>query len=236
MKKYFTLFSLSVAIFSAPPVAIAQDHLTKQMLAPRADHYKHTHFDSSAHAIEAMDKDIEECKKILAKDSLEFLDLENLHKLSYTLESGVDRLREDGFAPAGKIDAMDEAVQAFHASSENQLEADTRAWFKKLGTAYDDLKSTKTVEAPKKEFYELVIKDHKFSPSELIVPAGKKVKLVIDNQDATPEEFESEELKREKVIAGNSKGTVFIGPLDAGTYHFTGEFNESTAKGVVIAK
>src|SRR6478672_4018458 len=82
----------------------------------------------------------------------------------------------------------------------------------------------------------LIIKDHRFFPSEVKVPAGQKVKLLVDNQDATPEEFESHELNREKVIAGKSKATIFIGPLKAGSYPFIGEFNEATAKGVVIAE
>ena len=82
----------------------------------------------------------------------------------------------------------------------------------------------------------LVIKDHRFIPSEVKVPAGQKVKLLVDNQDATPEEFESHELNREKVIAGKSKATIYIGPLKAGSYPFIGEFNEATAKGVVVAE
>ena len=82
----------------------------------------------------------------------------------------------------------------------------------------------------------ITIKDHKFTPSEVRVPAGQKVKLVIENQDATPEEFESAELNREKVIAPKSKATVWIGPLKPGKYPFMGEFNQATAKGVVIAE
>ena len=82
----------------------------------------------------------------------------------------------------------------------------------------------------------IVIKDHKFSPAEVRVPAGQKVKLIIDNQDATPEEFESAELNREKVIAPKSKAAVWIGPLKPGKYPFMGEFNQATAKGVVIAE
>ena len=84
--------------------------------------------------------------------------------------------------------------------------------------------------------FTLVIKDHKFSPAELKVPANTKVKLIIDNQDATPEEFESKELKREKVIPGRSKGVVMIGPLKPGRYAFFGEFHEKTARGAVIAE
>ena len=82
----------------------------------------------------------------------------------------------------------------------------------------------------------LVIKDHRFIPAELKVPAGKKVKLIIDNQDSSAEEFESQTLNREKVIPANSKGTIFIGPLAPGKYPFWGEFNEKTARGVVIAE
>ncbi len=82
----------------------------------------------------------------------------------------------------------------------------------------------------------LVIKDHRFAPSELKVPAGQKVRLIIDNQDATPEEFESHELNREKVVAANSKAAVFIGPLKPGRYPFIGEFNAATAKGVIVAE
>ena len=84
--------------------------------------------------------------------------------------------------------------------------------------------------------FSLVIRDHRFEPAELRVPASKKIKLVIDNRDATPEEFESKVLKREKVIAAKSKGSFFIGPLKPGTYPYVGEFNEKTAKGVIIAE
>lgn len=84
--------------------------------------------------------------------------------------------------------------------------------------------------------FALTIKDHQFSPAELTVPAGKKVKLSIVNQDATAEEFESHDLSREKVIGGNSSAVVFIGPLKAGTYHYVGEYHEDSAKGTIIAK
>jgi plastocyanin len=84
--------------------------------------------------------------------------------------------------------------------------------------------------------FKLVIENHMFQPAEVVVPAGKKVKLVIENRDATPEEFESHALNREKVIAGKSTASVFIGPLKPGRYAFVGEYNEKTAKGVVIAQ
>jgi len=82
----------------------------------------------------------------------------------------------------------------------------------------------------------LVIKDHRFEPAELKVPAGKKIKLLVENHDATPEEFESYQLNREKIVGGNGRITVWIGPLKAGRYPFFGEFNADTAQGVVIAE
>jgi plastocyanin len=82
----------------------------------------------------------------------------------------------------------------------------------------------------------LVIKNHRFEPTELKVPAGTRVKLVVHNQDSTPEEFESHTMNREKVIPGGAKATIYIGPLKPGRYDFYGEYNEATAKGVVVAE
>jgi len=84
--------------------------------------------------------------------------------------------------------------------------------------------------------YKLVIQDHKFQPVEVIVPAGKKIKLVIENLDPTPEEFESYALNREKVIAGKSMATIFIGPLKPGRYPFVGEYNEKSAQGTIVVR
>jgi len=84
--------------------------------------------------------------------------------------------------------------------------------------------------------FKLVIEDHKFQPAELVLPAGMKVKLVVENRDPTPEEFESHALNREKVIAGKSTATIFIGPLRPGRYPFIGEYNENTAQGVIVVK
>ena len=82
----------------------------------------------------------------------------------------------------------------------------------------------------------LTIKNHKFEPSEIEVPANTKVKLQVKNTDATPEEFDSPQLHREKVIPGGQEGSVFIGPLKPGRYEFIGEFNSKTARGAVVVK
>ncbi len=82
----------------------------------------------------------------------------------------------------------------------------------------------------------LTLHDHRFIPAEVQVPANRKVRLVVENRDPTPEEFDSHALNREKVIPGNSRATIFIGPLSPGRYPFIGEFNATTAQGAVIAR
>lgn len=79
----------------------------------------------------------------------------------------------------------------------------------------------------------LEIREHLFYPAELVIPADTKVKLIVSNLDPTPEEFESYELNREKVIMGGARAVIFLGPLPPGTYPFFGEFNPKTAQGTV---
>jgi len=83
---------------------------------------------------------------------------------------------------------------------------------------------------------ELVIRNHRFEPAELRIPANVKVKVLVKNLDPTPEEFESYELKREKIIPGGASVPLFIGPLAPGSYPFFGEFNQATAQGRVVVE
>lgn len=91
------------------------------------------------------------------------------------------------------------------------------------------------VAAPEPGFA-LVLREHRFTPAEITVPAGKRVRLVVDNQDAAPEEFDSHALNREKVIPGGTQATIYVGPLAPGRYEFIGEFNAATARGAVVAR
>jgi hypothetical protein len=84
--------------------------------------------------------------------------------------------------------------------------------------------------------YHVRLKDHLFFPSQVTIPANQKVKLIIHNQDNTPEEFDSFSLNREKVIFANNKASIFIGPLQPGEYDFFGEYNPNTARGTVIVE
>lgn len=84
--------------------------------------------------------------------------------------------------------------------------------------------------------FKLKIKDHKFEPAELIIPRDKKVKLIVKNEDSTVEEFESFDLKREKIVPAGKEIKISIGPLKPGTYKFFGEFHEKTAQGIINVK
>jgi len=82
----------------------------------------------------------------------------------------------------------------------------------------------------------ITIRNHRFEPAEIHVPAGKRIALTVINTDLLSEEFDSSALKVEKVIAGKSQGVVHISPLNPGRYDFIGEYHEETAKGQVIAE
>jgi len=83
---------------------------------------------------------------------------------------------------------------------------------------------------------DLFIENHKFTPEILELPEGRKIRITVHNKDATIEEFESIDLKREKIIFGNSKARVILPPLKEGEYKFFGEFHEDTAQGKIIVK
>jgi len=82
----------------------------------------------------------------------------------------------------------------------------------------------------------LVIENHRFVPVELRIPADEKIRIVVDNRDGTPEEFESASLRAEKLVPGKTRSMLRVGPLKPGKYSFYGEFNEKTAQGVLIAE
>jgi plastocyanin len=82
----------------------------------------------------------------------------------------------------------------------------------------------------------VTIEKNRFEPSEIKVKAGAPFVLVVTNKDATPEEFESKELRIEKVIPAGKTLKIRIRALKPGTYPFVGEYHEATAKGRIIAE
>ena len=80
----------------------------------------------------------------------------------------------------------------------------------------------------------IAIKDGKFVPSEVPFPAGQKVRVVVKNQGNSTSEFESIEFHREKVVLAGSEITVFVGPLDPGSYEFFDDFHPETRGHLVV--
>lgn len=83
--------------------------------------------------------------------------------------------------------------------------------------------------------FRLTLKDHRFTPDTLTVPAGQKFRLEIRNSDSSGDEFESGTLKVEREIAPHGKLILQLGPLTAGSYPFVGDLHSDTAKGVIVA-
>lgn len=88
----------------------------------------------------------------------------------------------------------------------------------------------------KSEEFKITLAKHTFTPQLLEIPANKKVRLIIINMDAEPEEFDSFDLNREKVLFPNKKSVIYVGPLRPGIYDYFGEFHPNTAKGSIVVK
>lgn len=82
----------------------------------------------------------------------------------------------------------------------------------------------------------LVLKDHKFTPSEVTIPANTRARFTVSNQDATAAEFESDDFKAEKVVPAGKEVTVVIPALKPGTYEFHDEYHEDASKSKLIVK
>jgi plastocyanin len=82
--------------------------------------------------------------------------------------------------------------------------------------------------------FSILLKSNQFVPSEVPIPAGVKVKLIVRNDNATASEFESTEFHREKVVPPGQEITVFVGPLDPGSYEFFDDFHPETRGHLVV--
>jgi plastocyanin len=82
----------------------------------------------------------------------------------------------------------------------------------------------------------ITIENNQFSPEEIKVKAGEPFVLVVTNKDKAPEEFESKELRIEKVVPAGKTMKIRVRALKPGTYPFVGEYHEKTAKGRIIAE
>lgn len=78
--------------------------------------------------------------------------------------------------------------------------------------------------------------DGTVSPTRLEVPANRRFRIELHNTGITPAEFESAELRLEKVLAPQSNSVLVIHTLDPGQYTFFDDFHPNAPKAVLIAK
>lgn len=239
MKTILTAFAILALAGGAASPVWAEDAGHAQG-EERVDHYKGEAMETVDKAVKSLHENIAKISALMAAEDFGAVEMEDIHEISYTLETAIDELIKEKAGTPERLGSIDEAVQAVHYASENQEEEELRTWFAKLQDAIAGLDADSDAQqhetAAKDGVYELTIKDHRFAPEEIHVPAGQKIKLVVHNQDPTPEEFESDELRREKIIPGNASATIFVGPLEPGKYHFFGEFNLDTANGYLIVE
>lgn len=81
----------------------------------------------------------------------------------------------------------------------------------------------------------MTLDHHRFTPSQVSVPAGEKIAIELINRDAATEEFDSHDLKVEKLVTPGGRATFTVGPLAPGAYSFMGEFHPETAQGRLVA-
>ncbi len=84
--------------------------------------------------------------------------------------------------------------------------------------------------------HSLVIRNGHFEPATLEVAANTRFRLLIKNAGPGAEEFESVELRKEKVLAPGASSFLVFQPLKPGSYRFFGEFHPETAQGRIVAK
>lgn len=84
--------------------------------------------------------------------------------------------------------------------------------------------------------HRLTLLNHAFDPQTLTIPAGQKIKLILANRDASAAEFESDDLRREKIIPAKGEVVMYVGPLDPGSYAFFDDFHHDTTTGSLIVK
>jgi len=90
--------------------------------------------------------------------------------------------------------------------------------------------------AEEEPVFTIEFKDGTVAPERLEVPANRRFQLQLINRGDTPAEFESSELRKEKVLAPKSTSILVIRTLDPGEYPFFDDFHPDAPKAVLIAK
>jgi hypothetical protein len=84
--------------------------------------------------------------------------------------------------------------------------------------------------------FRIEFRDGVVTPTRLEVPANRRIRLELHNLGQTPAEFESRELRKEKVLAPGTSSILVIRTLDPGEYDFFDDFHPNTPAAVLVAK
>ncbi|WP_274540010.1 MULTISPECIES: cupredoxin domain-containing protein [Xenorhabdus] len=90
--------------------------------------------------------------------------------------------------------------------------------------------------AAEKFTLELEMNNGELTPPILSVPAKTPVRIKIRNTGTEPVEFESTQLRKEKVLAPGANSVVVIAPLKPGKYTFFDDFHLAHPAGEIIAE
>jgi hypothetical protein len=84
--------------------------------------------------------------------------------------------------------------------------------------------------------YTVVAREGRLIPDTLNVPAGVRFKIAVRNEGRDAIEFESLQLRKEKVLAPGAASFVVIAPLKPGEYAFFDEFHPNTGHMRIVVK
>ena len=96
------------------------------------------------------------------------------------------------------------------------------------------LACTPAARAQQAETVNITVKNNRFEPAEIPVPANRPIVIRIKNLDSKAMEFESVSLRVEKVVPANGEGVVNVRALQPGRYEFFDDFRKQTRGALVV--
>ena len=84
--------------------------------------------------------------------------------------------------------------------------------------------------------FRIEFKDGVVAPKRIEVPAKTRIVLELVNTGATPAEFESKELRKEKVVAPGTSSSLVLRALDPGEYEFMDDFHPDSPPSILVVK
>lgn len=84
--------------------------------------------------------------------------------------------------------------------------------------------------------FRLTFRDGMIIPLQTTVPANRRLKLILINEGDSPVEFESVELRKEKVVAPKVTTSIVIRRLSAGEHVFFDDFHPDAPQAKIVAE